>query len=68
MHKTGVTRGAAASGHAAWARRAAAHPQVVAALGLLADPGVYGRAICQWRSQHLLRGAPARGCDLGDGG
>ena len=33
MHKTGVTKGAAA-GHMAWARRAAAHPQVVAALAL----------------------------------
>ena len=31
MHKTGVTRGAAA-GHTAWARRAAAHPHVAAAL------------------------------------
>src|ERR1700747_1172512 len=29
MHKTGITRGAAAS-HAAWAKRAATHPRVVA--------------------------------------
>src|SRR5712692_6735831 len=31
MHKTKVTKGAAV-GHTAWARRLAAHPQVVAAL------------------------------------
>ena len=31
MHKTGITRGAAAS-HTAWARRAGTHPLVVAAL------------------------------------
>ena len=31
MHKTGITKGAAA-GHLAWSRRAAAYPQVVAAL------------------------------------
>ena len=47
MHKTGITRGAAA-GHAAWARRAAAHPQVVAALAGRQMSESYGRAICQW--------------------
>ena len=47
MHKTGMTRGAAA-GHAAWARRAAAHPQVVAALAGREMSESYGRAICQW--------------------
>ncbi len=31
IHQTGITRGAAAS-HAAWSRRAPAHPQVTAAL------------------------------------
>ncbi|MGH3176469.1 MAG: hypothetical protein ACRDPF_21720, partial [Streptosporangiaceae bacterium] len=31
MHRTGITRGAAAS-HTAWANRAGTHPQVVAAL------------------------------------
>jgi hypothetical protein len=31
MHKTGITRGVAAS-HTAWANRAATHPQVLAAL------------------------------------
>jgi Domain of unknown function (DUF222) len=47
MHKTGITKGAAA-GHAAWARRAAAHPQVVAALAGREMSESFGRAICQW--------------------
>src|SRR5712691_8668200 len=47
MHKTGVTRGAAA-GHTAWARRLAAHPQVVAALAGGEMSESFGRAICQW--------------------
>ena len=47
MHKTGITRGAAA-GHMAWARRAAAHPQVVAALAGREMSESFGRAICGW--------------------
>ena len=47
MHKTGITRGAAA-GQCAWARRAAAHPQVVAALAAKEMSESYGRTICQW--------------------
>ena len=47
MHKTGVTRGAAA-GHTAWARRAAAHPQVAAALAAKEMSESFGRTICQW--------------------
>jgi Domain of unknown function (DUF222) len=47
MHKTGITKGAAA-GHMAWARRAAAHPQVVAALAEREMSESYGRAICGW--------------------
>ena len=47
MHNTGVTKGAAA-GHTAWARRAAAHPQVVAALAAKEMSESYGRTICQW--------------------
>ena len=47
MHKTGVTRGAAA-GHMAWARRLGAHPQVVAALAGREMSESYGRTICQW--------------------
>ena len=56
MHKTGVTRGAAA-GHMAWARRAAAHPQVVAALAGREMSESYGRAICQWTDK-LPAGVP----------
>jgi len=47
IHRTRITRGAAA-GHVAWVRRAAAHPQVLAAL---AEGGVsesYARKICGW--------------------
>jgi hypothetical protein len=48
MHKTRVTRGAA-SGHLGWVRRAAAHPQVAAALaeGHIMSESV-ARKICQW--------------------
>jgi Domain of unknown function (DUF222) len=75
MHKTGITRGAAAS-HTAWASRAATHPRVVAALvtGDLSES--YGRAICQWtgklpekfrdESDELLIAAAAAGLDLRD--
>src|SRR5689334_18084482 len=47
MHRTGITRGAAAS-HTAWAKRGVAHPGVAAALvtGELSES--CGRAICQW--------------------
>jgi hypothetical protein len=47
IHRTKVTRGAAA-GHLAWARRAAAHPLVAAALaeGVMSES--YARTICQW--------------------
>jgi Domain of unknown function (DUF222) len=48
MHKTGITRGAAAA-HIAWARRAAEHPLVAAAMA--ADGKIsesYARAICLW--------------------
>ena len=48
MYKTRVTKGAAA-GHLGWVRRAAAHPQVVAALaeGHILSESV-ARRICQW--------------------
>ena len=48
IHKTRVTKGAA-SGHLGWVRRAAAHPQVVAALaeGHILSESV-ARRICQW--------------------
>ena len=67
IHRTRITRGAAA-GHVAWARRAAAHPQVLAAL---AEGGVsesYARTICGW-SDKLPVGLPGRRrCDPGGRG
>jgi len=47
MHKTGITRGAAAA-HTAWANRAETHPAVVAALAAGEVSESYARAICQW--------------------
>jgi hypothetical protein len=47
MHKTGITRGAAAS-HTAWARRYGTHPKVVAALAAGELSESYGRTICRW--------------------
>ena len=47
MHRTGITRGAAAS-HTAWANRAGTHPAVVAALAAGELSESYGRTICQW--------------------
>jgi uncharacterized protein DUF222 len=75
MHKTGITRGAAAS-HTAWANRAATHPRVVAALVTEDLSESYGRRICQWTDQlpekfrddsdELLIAAAAAGLDLRD--
>ncbi|MGH3162577.1 MAG: DUF222 domain-containing protein, partial [Streptosporangiaceae bacterium] len=47
MHRTGITRGAAV-GHSAWAKRAATHPKVLAALagGQVSESA--GRLICLW--------------------
>src|SRR5580658_10966630 len=51
MHRTRITR-AAARFHRAWARRAAAHPEVAAALaeGFVLSES-YARAICGWTGQ-----------------
>src|ERR1700756_5544401 len=75
MHRTGITRGAAAS-HTAWARRAGTHPQVVAALAAGDLSESYARAICQWtdrlpekfreESDELLVAAAAEGLGLAD--
>jgi hypothetical protein len=48
IHRTGITKGAA-RGHLGWARRAAAHPQVVTALaeGTVLTESM-ARAICGW--------------------
>ncbi len=47
IHKTRVTKGAAV-GHTAWARRAAAHPQVLAALAAAELSESFARTICSW--------------------
>jgi hypothetical protein len=75
MHRTGITRGAAAS-HTAWANRAGTHPAVVAALAAGELSESYGRAICQWTdklpekfredSDELLVTAAAAGLGLAD--
>ena len=75
MHRTGITRGAAAS-HTAWANRAGTHPQVVAALAGGEVSESYARAICQWtdrlpekyreESDEFLADAAARGLGLAD--
>jgi hypothetical protein len=75
MHKTGITRGAAAS-RIAWAKRGVAHPGVVAALAAGELSESCGRAICQWtdtlpekfreESDELLIAAAAAGLGLPD--
>jgi Domain of unknown function (DUF222) len=47
MHKTGVTRGAAAA-YTAWVKRAACHPQVAATLAAEDVSESYARTLCQW--------------------
>ena len=60
IHRTRVTKGAA-RGHLGWARRAAAHPQVLAALagGTVLTESM-ARLICGWTNQApgVLPGAP----------
>jgi len=75
MHRTGITRGAAAS-HTAWANRAETHPVVVAALAAAEVSESWGRAICRWtdrlpeqyrqESDELLVKAAAAGLGLAD--
>ena len=47
IHKTGITQGTAVA-HTAWVRRAAAHPQVAAALAEGEISESVARTICQW--------------------
>ena len=75
MHRTGITRAAAAS-HTAWANRDGTHPAVVAALAAGELSESYGRAICRWtdklparfrdESDELLVKAAAAGLGLAD--
>jgi Domain of unknown function (DUF222) len=75
MHRTGITRGAAAS-HTAWAKRAGTHPRIVAALAQEEISESYARAICRWtdrlpekfreESDKFLADAAAGGLGLAD--
>jgi hypothetical protein len=47
IHRTGITRGAAV-GHSAWAKRAATHPKVLAALAAGQVSESVARVICLW--------------------
>jgi Domain of unknown function (DUF222)/HNH endonuclease len=75
IHKTRVTRGVAV-GHTAWVRRAAAHPEVAAALAAGQITESFARAICGWTDKlpadcqaaadEILLTAAGAGGDLAD--
>ena len=75
IHKTRVTKGTAVA-HAAWARRAAAHPRVAAVLAAGQVSESVARAICTWTdtlpedcreaADGILVGAALAGLALGD--
>jgi hypothetical protein len=75
IHHTGITRGAA-TGHVAWAKRAAGHRRVAAALAAGQVSESYARAICQWTDKlpagsrdaadEILLAAAAKGLGLAD--
>jgi hypothetical protein len=75
IHQTRVSKGAAVA-HTAWARRAATHQQVVAALAAGELSESYGRAICTWTDKlpgdcreaadAILLSAARAGMDLRD--
>jgi uncharacterized protein DUF222 len=75
IHRTRVTRGAAA-GHLAWVRRAAAHPRVAATLAEGTVSESYARKICAWTDKlprdcrdaadAILLAAAGAGADLTD--
>ena len=75
IHRTRITGGAAA-GHLAWARRAAAHPRVAAALADGEISESYARKICEWgdklprdcrdAADAILIAAATAGADLTD--
>ncbi len=63
MHKTGITRGAAAS-HTAWGKRFGTHPKVVAALAARGRrPGGWGWRICRRCSPSCTSG-PGPSCPM----
>jgi Domain of unknown function (DUF222) len=75
IHKTRITKGAAV-GYTAWVRRAAAHPQVAAALAAGEISESVARTICGWTDKlpldcqqdadAILLGAAAGGADVAD--
>jgi len=75
MHKTQLTKGAAA-GHTAWARRAATHRLVVAAMAGGEISESYARTLCLWTDKlpqdsreaadEILLAAAGQGMDLPD--
>ena len=75
IHKTRMTKGAAV-GYTAWVRRAAAHPEVAAALAAGTIPESVARTICGWTDKlppecqedadAILLGAAAGGADVAD--
>ena len=75
IHKTRITKGAAV-GYTAWVRRAAAHPEVAAALAAGTIPESVARTICGWTDKlpqecqedadAILLGAAAGGADVAD--
>ena len=75
IHQTGITRGTATA-HVAWAKRAAAHPRVAAALAAGQVSESYARLICQWTERlpedsrdaadEILLAAAAQGLGLAD--
>ena len=75
IHRTRITKGAAA-GHLAWARRAAAHPRIVVALAERTVSESYARKICEWSDRlppdcrdtadAILIAAAQAGADLTD--
>ena len=75
IHKTQVTKGAAV-GYTAWVRRAAAHPEIAAALAAGKISESVARTICGWTDKlpqdcqedadAILLGAAAGGADVAD--
>ena len=75
VHRTQVSKGAAA-GHTAWARRAATHRLVVAALAAREISESYARTLCRWTDKlpqdsreaadEILLAAAGQGMDLPD--
>jgi hypothetical protein len=74
IHRTRITRGAAAA-HLAWSRRAAAHPRIAQAMTEEDMPESVARTVCAWtgklpadcrdKADEILAAAARAGADLG---